>query len=63
MQVKCLAQRHNAKTTEDKTHTQDLSILSRRPQSLHHDALHVYGVYILDVGTLEGGHCQGSCHP
>ena len=23
----------------------------------------IYGIYILDIGTPEGGHCQGTCRP
>ena len=42
-------QRHTAAA---ETRTQDLSVLSRRPWSRRHDALHVYGVYILNLGTL-----------
>ena len=43
--------------------TQDLTVVSHRPWSLRHNAQHVYGAYKLDVETLGGGHCQGTCRP
>ena len=46
------------------TCTQDLSVSpNRRPQSPHHNALHVYGVYIRIFRDTEGGHFQVACYP
>ena len=54
-------QRHTAAA---ETCTQDRSVRRRRPQSLHHDALHVYKVLIyFRCRDTEGGHCQAACHP
>ena len=44
--------RTKCQTVAAETRSQDLSIPSCRLQSPRHDALHVHGVYILDVGTL-----------